>query len=353
MRLGVSAVLLLGLVSLRASAQARVDAFVSADSVRVGEPFTLSLVAEHQFNTEIVFPDDDAGPVLFGDLEVVARSDVASRYLGAAGPGTKVDSVAYTVRTFALDSVRVPPLPVRVVAGRDTMLAGSRAQRIPVVSVVGPDASQPRGLAPLAPFPQPMWPWVLLAVVVVSLIGLLIYGWKTRGADEAPAPDPVPVPEVDPYDDARTRLHRLEGTDLTDDAAVDAFYVELSNVLRRYLAQELDLRALERTTGEVVAELEAHPAVTDAAARRVRAVLELADLVKFADARPAPTDGTKALREARTALDAIQDRRHPAATLVHETRRDEAPHDAPPHDEARHDEARHDEARRDEARHDA
>lgn len=304
---------------------ARVDAIVLADSVRVGEPFTLALVAEHSFNTEVLFPAPDAGPVLFGDLEVIERTDGERRYLGAARPGTRVDSVAYTVRTFALDSARVPALPVRVVAGDDTILVGSPSQRIPVISVVGPDAQALRDLAPLASFPQPLWPWVLLAVATLGLVGLLAYWWWTRHVEppEPPPHDAPPEVDVDAYDEAVEALARLAAMDVADDDAMDPFYVALSSLLRRYLAQRLDLRVLERTTREVVEDLEGHGSVPSGAARRVRAVLELADLVKFAEARPAPSDADKALRETRAAIEAIEDRASPTATIVEEVRRDD------------------------------
>ncbi|MFB6247199.1 MAG: hypothetical protein ABEL97_01360 [Salinibacter sp.] len=286
-----------------AVAQPRLDVHVSVDSVRIGERFVVSVVAEHRGGVDVAFPAPDAGPGTFGELEVLGRS---ARRRRAAG-GRQVDSVAYTTTTFALDSVRVPSLPVRVIADGDTSTMQTPARTARVVSVVGPDAEGIHGVAPPAPFPRPLWTWGVLALVAAALLGGAAYLWWRRGREPKSQPSGGrPAVDRTPYEAARSRIRRLEASDLSDPDAVPPFYVELSQALRVYLAREWDVAALERTTREVVNTLDGHPDVPDEAVSRVRAVLELADLVKFADARPAAEDHEKALREARSALEALE-----------------------------------------------
>src|SRR5690606_31722830 len=88
------------------------------------------------------------------------------------------------------------------------------------------------------------------AAIVVLL--LVRYARKNRGA-----PAPIPTgrtfdPEVSPFDEAVTRLKRLEQVDLYQDAAVKPFYVELSDLLRTYLERRLQVPALETTTRELI-----------------------------------------------------------------------------------------------------
>lgn len=280
------------------------ETHVSADSVKIGERFTVSLVAEHPADATVVFPAAEAGPVIFEDLEVIRRGPVQKR---TRAPGQRVDSVAYEVTTFALDSVRVPALPVKLVRGTDTTLASAPTRTVAVTSVVGADTKGLRGLAPLATFPRPLWSWMLLGAVVVALLGGLVYAWWRRRASTASPPEPQSTePDQTPYEAATAWMRQLETYDLSDPEALKPFYVELSNALRTYLSRELDVAARERTTREVVQILKHRPDVPTKAAGRVQAVLELADLVKFADTRPSPADSEKALTEARAALDAIE-----------------------------------------------
>ena len=280
----------------------RVEAHVSADSVKIGERFTLTLVAAHDADREAIFPAADAGSALFGDLHAVRREAVQTR----RSPGARrVDSVAYEVTTFALDSARVPVLPVRLASAGDTAVVGTSPRTLPVVSVVGPDADALRTPAAVAPFPHPAWMWGLLGLVVAALLGGGTYGWwrwRARGDEEPPdAPSPEP-----PYEAAAARLRRLERRHPSGREAATAFYVDLTEALRVYLARRVGIRALEQTTAEVVAALRRRPEVREETLQRLQAVLERADLVKFADAQPPPAESRSVLDDAQAVLDALE-----------------------------------------------
>lgn len=310
--LAAALALVAGSASSPARAQrppARVDAAVLADSVKVGERFRIALVAEHAADSDVLFPDPAAGAAVFGDLEVVRRGRVHRRSL--PDPGRQIDSVAYVVRTFALDSVRVPPLPVGFATAGDTAQVRARARTVPVVSVVGPDAQGPQDLAPLASFPQPLWPWVLLGLAVLAAAAGLAYWWWGGAAEEKPAGTAAEPPERPPHEVARDRMDALQEHDLTAPDAAGPYYVELSDVIRTYLARRLGVRAKERTTTEVVRILRKRDAVSETAVERIRAVLEVCDLVKFADAHPSVDDGERALRQTRAALEDIEARAVP------------------------------------------
>ncbi|MFB6230459.1 MAG: hypothetical protein ABEL04_04810, partial [Salinibacter sp.] len=267
----------------RAQSAPRIEAHVSADSVKIGERFTVTLVAEHAVGTTVVFPDSGSGSVLFGDLDVIRRGPVRGR---PTAEGRQIDSVAYEVATFALDSARVPVLPVRAVDGQDTTVVGTAPRVVPVVSVVPPDAKSLRTPAALASFPRPIWVWIALGLGVAALLGGVAYGWRRWHEDAVPAPPAEE--EQDPYEAASARLQRLERRNPNDRETCKAFYVDLTEGLRRYLTRRMGMRALECTTPEVVEALHRRPEVPETATRRLQTVLEQADLVKFADAQPGP-----------------------------------------------------------------
>jgi hypothetical protein len=300
--------LAVGVGPVQAQTGPRLRTVVSADSVYIGERFTVSFVGEHAEGTELGFPDPSSNLDRFGAVEILERRAVTSRALGG---GQRVDSVAYEVTTFALDSVRVPAVPVQVVAGGDTSFARTPPRGVAVVSVIGAESKGIHSVAPLAPFPRAWWAWVLAALVATMLLaGLAYLWWRRQEESEEAAPSVRPASEIDqtPYEAATTWIRQLESYDLSDPDAIKPFYVELSSALRVYLARELDVAALERTTREVVAALEDRADVPADAAGRLQAVLELADLVKFADARPDAADHEKAIAASRAALDAIETR---------------------------------------------
>ena len=280
----------------------RIEARVLADSVKVGERFTLALVATHAAGRTAIFPAADAGAALFGDVRVVGRGAVQTR---TTPGGRQVDSVAYEATTFALDSVRVPVLPVRLATDRDTAVVGSAPRTVPVISVVGPDADGLRTPARLAAFPRPSWGWALLVVLGAAALAGGAYAWwvwRGRAPGEAGA-DPSPD---GPYEAAVARLQGLERRHPTGREACTAFYVDLSDTLRVYMARRMGLHAPERTTAEVVAALRRRPEVGAQAARRLHEVLKQADLVKFAGAHPTPDASASVLSTAQDVLRALE-----------------------------------------------
>lgn len=293
-----------------------VRATVSADSVYIGEPFTLSVIATHRFSAPASFPSVPADTASFGDLDALEQSAVNARDLGADDPGARVDSVAYVVTTFALDTARVPPLTVRIAADNDTLTLTTSPLRIPVRSTVPADAEGLRGLTPLASFPASSWPWMLLTLTALALLAGLAYAWyryRTAPDEERlpSAPSPPPIP---PYEAACQQLDALEQeTDWTRPEDLEVLFVELATILRRYIAHRMTAPALERTTGEIIHMLRAVSTLPREAVDAVEQVLTRADLVKFADRRPTGREARTALKATRATLDAIE-RALPALT---------------------------------------
>jgi hypothetical protein len=248
----------------------------------------------------------------FGDLEVLGRETFDGRYGGTAQPGIRIDSVVYDVTTFALDSAVVAPIPVEFTAGEDTFAVPTRRAVLPVLSLVPPDAQALKPLAPLAEFPRPLWPWLLLALAVIVLVITLLYYLRERREQQETPAAPPPPPPVPPYDEAVRRLQHLETSlDPHEVEEVKPFFVELADVLRTYLEARVHVRALESTTREVTERLEARSArdgVPDEVPSRIYSVLALADLVKFADLKPPPAQSDEALSETRAVLDLIEQR---------------------------------------------
>lgn len=289
------------LAALPASAQ-RVQARLSQDSVTVGDRFYLTIIAEHDGPVEPVFPavSDSA---LYGDLEVIGRQ---ARGGGTAG-GVRVDSVVYEVTTFALDTAFVPPIPVRFTANEDTFSVTSQPLQAHVVSLVPPEAQGVRDLAPLVEFPAPLWPWILLVAGVLLVAGLLAYrAWRKRQVPATASGPIAPARVRTPYEEAVERLERLKESDPADPETIKPYYVELSDLLRHYLARRTGINAMESTTRELVRALDTRSALARDDVRRIRALLELADLVKFADARPPADRSRAAVDETREVVEHVE-----------------------------------------------
>lgn len=297
---------LLVLSSTPAQAQ-QIRAYVSTDSITVGDRFFLSLVAEHSLSVDPIFPPPAVEDSLFGDLEVINIQDYVQQQTGAGG--LRIDSLVYEVTTFAIDTAFVPSLPVVFTAAEDTFWVASSPFFLPVTSLVPEDADSIQDLAPLAAFPRSAWPWVVGGIISLVALALLYLYLKKRR--ERPPVQVVSTPprQVSAYEEAIERLQVLESTNLHHPDAVKPFYVELSELTRAYLGRKLDLHALESTTYEVIRDLKQRiqgSTLAGTEIQRLKSVFDLADFAKFADFKPSADKGTWALTETRTFLQAVE-----------------------------------------------
>ncbi len=298
--------LIIGFV-VSAHGQAQPKAFLSADTVAIGERFTLTLLIERPAAAQLDLPTDS----LLGDLYVINGPFRYSRPLDAS---RLRDSIVYTVTTFALDSARVPPLPLVLYTETERHTLTTPPLQVAVRSLVPPDASGIRDLAPIVEFPAARWPWVAGAALLALLIGLAAYLWLRRRPSPPPLPPPPSPPRFDPYVTALQRLKELEA--VTAPSSSRHFYIALADVLRSYLEDRLQLPARHLTTRELTERLAAHPSRHIAGlADTIRQVLETADLAKFAG-RTFPADyNHQMLTVTRTLIERLELSLHAYPTL--------------------------------------
>ncbi|MFK7848073.1 MAG: hypothetical protein AB8G77_22485, partial [Rhodothermales bacterium] len=235
----------------------QVRAYLSADSVRVGDRFSLTVVAEHTFVEDPVFPATEAGEEFFGDLEVLAVQSAGSRLASNAVAGTRIDSLIYEVTTFALDTAFVPSVPVFFVADGDTSFFASYPITLPIISLVPEDAEGIRDLAPIAEFPINPWPWILGILLFIALTAGLYYYWQRRRAQQNSIMRKAPVPRISPLEEAIQRLRTLEkSANLQEIEQIKPFYVELTEILRVYFSRRLGINAMESTSHELLWDLD-------------------------------------------------------------------------------------------------
>ena len=197
---------------------------------------------------------------------------------------------------------RIPPLRVAFTDQRGT---GSGAQlhellteEIPVqiASVLSdePLASALRSargsLEPLVERSRRRGLW-LIGIAALSVMGLFLFR-RLRAAARLRRRKTA-------YDKATARLVALERRGIPDADEADDWYVELSDIVRRYLEDRFVLRAPELTTEEFLNEAKRSPELSGPHREMLSSFLAQCDQVKFAGYRPGTVESKRALAEAR------------------------------------------------------
>jgi hypothetical protein len=144
---------------------------------------------------------------------------------------------------------------------------------------------------------RPWWPFAAGAAgLLVVAVGGIVLVRRLRERRSAQA-------RISAYDEAIARLAALEAGGAPDADRADAWFVELSMIVRRYLEGRFALRAPELTTEEFLSEARRAAELTPAHRDQLTSFLERCDRVKFAGYRPDEGESLATLRAARAFVD--------------------------------------------------
>jgi hypothetical protein len=195
----------------------------------------------------------------------------------------------YIISVFDTGSFTIPAFPVAYFpedsAGPYEIIEAS-AIDIYVESVLQPGEAELKDIKPVIDLPVDLVFWIS-AILIIMLVGvLLFFGYrlykqrKEKGYLLKPPAPPRPAHEV-----AMEALEVLFAKDLIALGNLKEFYIEISEIIRRYIENRYFVPALEETSGETLAELNDQNLEKDAY-QILKSFLHTSDLVKFARYRP-------------------------------------------------------------------
>ena len=156
------------------------------------------------------------------------------------------------------------------------------------------DPSAPPAIRDIAPpvdvLPWPMWMvWSALAAAL-AFIGLLAWlafcWWRNRPVAPPPTPREIALAELEK---ARAQ---------TGELAPYAFSILVSNILRRYVSSQFQLRATQQTSPEFLAAISDFPKFSEPEKNELAEFLEKCDLIKFAQVAASAEDSITLLNQA-------------------------------------------------------
>jgi len=257
---------------------------VTPDTVRVGDPFRVTVGVRAPLGATIEFPKTTDSTSTVQSLDPVAVRTM---------PDTSVVEQFADYRVAAWD---VAEQPIKL--GAVVVRLGRASRTIQIGDSVFVKSVLPADTALRVPKPArplyemsifPWWLWALIAAAIVA-IGLLIWWWVRRRRRP-----PAPV-IVDPFAHAEAEFARIEALGLLEAGERGRYVTLMVEVLRDYLAARYAEAALSLTSTELQRSVRELPHVPQ---DRLTRLLTDADLIKFAR-RPVSTERAREIgREAR------------------------------------------------------
>jgi hypothetical protein len=265
----------------------------------LGEPIYARLEIDAPAGISIEAPFQEAGDQRLGRFRVVGFTRDTEHKPG----GGQLHQQTYTLEAQTSGRHRIPPLRLEMIDARgpaekakpQEILTDEVPLEVAPVKTEAVDARLEPALGRLDPdVGKTSWVLVLGIVSIALVVGsgsILAYrGMSARRRIEN---------QRSAYDEAVAHLRALEQRGAPDDGEADAWFVELSSIVRTYLEKRYEIRAPELTTEEFLLVATARPELKQDHRVLLTQFLERCDRVKFAGYRPDAEESIATLAAAR------------------------------------------------------
>ena len=278
--------------------QKQVTTSIDTTKNKIGAEFKLTLKTNVDTLSKVVFPNAKN----FGALEVIYSYPIDTilkndRYELVKKYGlTQFDSGKYTIPS------------VKILINKKEYLSDSIQVEVANVQV---DTLKQKmyDIKDIVPANEGIGDWwkYLLGLLVIAGIGAFIY-WYMKKRQKQKIEEEI---YKTPIEKATSLLNNLEKKELWQQGEVKAYYSELTDIVRNYIEEAIEIPAMESTTSELIeglkmASQKKKMKLSKETIDSLFVVLKQADLVKFAKSKPLDfeiTEDRKKIERAIVTLD--------------------------------------------------
>lgn len=259
----------------------KVNARLDTTQILLGDQVNLWFLVEHPQGLKIDFPV--TGDSLAGKLEV----------LSASKPDTisKMNRIwkirqRLVVTSFDTGFYVIPPFTFRFNENHDSV----QTEALPL-QVFGMPVDTTKGITDIKlPYEIKVTffevlPYLIVGFLLVAIVLFYIrYLRKKKQVSltaEKPAPPPIPAHLL-----ALEQLDELVREKLWQQGKIKLYYSRLTDIIRQYIELRFKVPAMEETTEDIIRDFTRDGHIKEGIRQELKALLELADLVKFAKWHP-------------------------------------------------------------------
>jgi hypothetical protein len=273
--------------------QVQVSARIDSSSILIGNQAHIHLTAAYDVKNgvpKIQWPL--IGDSLVSKVEVISKSKIDTVIVDKANPNVQQQVQDITISSFDSGYYAIPPF--RFVVNGDTANPQLTEAIMLQVNTVHIDTTKAfKDIK--APIQVNFNILEILPYVGLGLLGLILVAgliWLIVWSSRKRAPlQVVEKPEVilPPHVLALQELEKLALKKLWQEGRIKEYYTGITDILRNYIYGRYGIGAPEMTTDEIIVALKRKD-ISETMKQKLREILVLSDLVKFAKENPMPND---------------------------------------------------------------
>ena len=269
-----------------------VSASIDSTTLMLGDQTDLHLQVTQDASERVSMPV--FGEQLQDGIEIVDKTIVDTVTL----PDGRLQLNQFLTLTSFKDSLFAIE-PIAVASGEDTFWTESMA-----LNVIQPfEVDSSLAITDIKDIEKaPIWwwgiiRWILLAIGLIGLGIGLYFLWRWYEKHRKPAEEAIDPELLRPADEvALEKLDEIKATKIWKDGKVKEYQTDLTDVVREYIGRRFDVHSTEKTSDETLQAMK--PLIEKDLFDRLKNMLQLADLVKFAKWHTTPEENEQGLKTA-------------------------------------------------------
>jgi len=275
------------------SQNVRVSAELDANEILIGQQVKIKLQVEYktdQGEIKIDFPK--IADTIIKQIEVVEQSKVERFIPDSNDMSRLVQTQTLIITSFDSGYYAIPPF--RFIINGDSSKAIETEPLLFAVNTVAVDTTKNiMDIKPPIEVPfswKEYLPYVYWGFGALTVLALIIYlvRYYLKKKKKKPLPEII-IPKIPAHVTALEQLEKLKEEKLWQQGKLKQYHSELSDIIRQYIEHRFYIHAMEQVTDEIMYSFRTVD-VGDELKMKLRQVLFLSDLVKFAKEQPLPNE---------------------------------------------------------------
>lgn len=305
------------------SQQIKATAKLDTNDIIIGQQIKLKLSIDYRVDNgkrvKINWPQ--INDTIIKQVEVINQSKIDTIIPDKSDPYHFIQTKTLNITSFDSGYWAMPPFTFTLADDSTPIQTDALLLTVNTVPV-----DTTAAIKPIKPPYEEKYTWIdwikdnilIISIVVGAalLLFLIIYFtkkyYKEKPRPEAPAPPPIPAHII-----ALEKIEKLKAEMLWQNGKLKAYHSSLTEIVREYIENRFKVPALEQTTEEIIFSFRS-VAIDTESMIKLKQMLVLADLVKFAKEHPLPNENELSMSNA---IDFINGTKKEATTNTTESQK--------------------------------